>query len=81
MRRHPVIRKETGNDKKPGCDSFTDSLTHKTHIEWWWYVDDNDYILMTLREMFWASRLLTSESNSNEDHPWIIQYFYRIFNA
>jgi hypothetical protein len=30
---------------------------------------------------FGVARLLTSVSNSKEDHPWIIQYFYGIFNA
>jgi len=43
--------------------------------------DNNDYIMMTLRERLWATKLLTSESNSKEDHPRIIQYFCGIFNA
>jgi len=29
---------------------------------------------MTLRERFWATRLLTCVSNSNEDYPWIIYF-------
>jgi hypothetical protein len=31
--------------------------------------------MMLLPEAFWATRMLTSESNSKEDLPWIIQYF------
>jgi hypothetical protein len=38
-------------------------------------------ILMTLRETFLAIKLLTSELSSNEQYPWIIQYFYKRFNA
>jgi len=44
-------------------------------------VDDNDYFMMMVRETFCAIRLLTSESSSNQDHPWIIKYFYGIFNT
>jgi hypothetical protein len=43
--------------------------------------EDNDYIMMTLRETFVATKLLTSVSNSKEDNPWIIQYFREIFNV
>jgi hypothetical protein len=42
---------------------------------------DNDYIIMTLRETFGATKQLTSVSNSKEDNPWIIQYFREIFNV
>ena len=42
---------------------------------------DNDYIMMTLRETFWTTRLLTSVTNSNKDHPWIYSEIYGIFNA
>jgi len=37
--------------------------------------------MMTLQEMFCATRLINSESNSKEDNPWIIQFFYGIFNV
>lgn len=35
----------------------------------------NDCIVMTLRERFWATKLLIYASNSNEGHSWIIHFW------